>query len=234
MVLAEDDNAVIFIENYHTMKKLLLSLVTIASLHIANAQKIKWDKGGLDVLSGQTNLATEIVYENLQVSGMSEQQFLDERRKSDNAEKAGSGDLFCTKWDEAKQTKYSARLNDHIHKASKEKVTAGAGNADAKYKVILKPSNIDLGKGRYFGTKPALVDFDITIVENANPENVVAHGTAKEVKGESKAPKGSGWIPGGAGAAIDVANRSQNFDATNRIAESFELIAIAIGKAMKK
>lgn len=216
------------------MKKIICALMTVIVAFSANAQKIKWDKGDLKVLSGQTQLATEIVYENLQVSKMPEEQFVNERRENDNKEKAGAGDKFYESWHEAKKTKYPKRLNDYIHKASKEKVTASENNSAATYKLILKPNNIDLGKGRYFGTKPALVDFDITIVEVANPSVVVAHGVATQVKGEAKAPKGSGWIPGGAGAVMDAANRSQNFEATNRVAESFELLATAIGKAMKK
>lgn len=215
------------------MKKIFLLSLAVLSIQILNAQKIKWDKGSLDVLDKQTELKTQIIYNGLQVSEMAEQQFLEERKKKDNAEKAGAGDAFCAKWDEAKNTKYIARVNDYIHKASKGKVTASVDNAKAKYLLILKPFNIDLGKGRYFGTKPALVDFEISIVDVSNPDEIIAHGFAKEVKGEAKAPKGSGWIPGAAGAAIDVANRAQNFDATNRIAESFELLAIAIGKSMK-
>ena len=200
------------------MKKIFLILIAVSFVNFLSAQKIKWDTGSLSVLDKQTNLQTKVVYDNLQVSEMAEQQFLDERRKNDNTEKAGAGDAFCTKWDEAKKTKYINRINDYIHKASKEKVTASENNPDAKYLLIVKPLNIDLGKGRYFGTKPALVDFDLTIVELANPDVIVAHGFAKEVKGEAKAPKGSGWIPGGVGTAMDVANRAQNFDATNRIA----------------
>lgn len=216
------------------MKQLLLAAIAIGSLSIANAQKITWETGKLDVLKGEKNIATEIVYvDDLQVGGEGEKAFLEERRASDNKEKAGSGDLFVTNWEEAKKTKYPKRINDYIHKGSKEKVTASSENTDAKYVIILTPNNIDLGKGKYFGTKPALVDFEIVIAENANRSNIVAKGKALKVKGEAKAPKGSNWIPGGAGAVMDVANRSQNFDATNRIAESFELLAIAIGKGMK-
>lgn len=215
------------------MKKIVLALLAVAAIHTADAQKIKWDKGDLKVLKGQTQLSTEIIYENLQVSSMPEEQFLKERKNRDNEEKAGAGDIFANNWEEAKKTKYIKRVNDHVFSASKKKVTASENNTSATYKLILKPNNIDLGKGRYFGTKPALVDFDITIVETANPSNVVAHGVALAVKGEAKAPKGSGWIPGGAGAVIDASNRSQNFEATNRVAESFELLATAIGKSMK-
>jgi|GEM_PF-2378941 len=217
------------------MKKIFLIALSMIALQASYAQKIKWEKGNLDVLKGEKQLALDIQYaDNMQVAGMNESQFLQERQKADNAEKAGSGDLFVTNWDKAKTDKYYKRLSDYIFKASKEKVTASQGNAEAKYVLILKPNNIDLGKGKYFGTKPALVDFDIIIAEKANPSNIVAQGKAEKVKGEAKAPKGSQWIPGGAGAAMDVANRSQNFDATNRIAETFELLAIAVGKAMKK
>jgi len=217
------------------MKKILVLLFALAIVQATQAQKIQWETGSLKVLSGQSAVATLIVYEdNLQVSDMPEQTFLDERRAKDNAEKAGSGDAFYESWENAKKEKYALRFNEHFTKASKEKITASTDNADAQYIIILTPHNIDLGKGRYFGTKPALVDFDIVIAENNNRSNIIAKGTVKGVKGESKAPKGSGWIPGGAGAAIDVANRVQNFDPTNRIAESFELLAVTMGKSLRK
>lgn len=218
------------------MKRTTLTICAILfSLSYCLAQKISWEIGNADVLKGQSTASSEIVYEdNLIVSDVPEKQFLEDRRKTDNAEKAGAGDAFCNSWDEAKKTKYIKRFSEYMTKASKEKITVSENASDAKYVIILTPHNIDLGKGKYFGTKPALVDFDIVIAENANRNYIVAKGVAKGVKGESKAPKGSAWIPGGAGTAIDVANRVQNFDATNRIAESFELLAVALGKDLRK
>lgn len=215
------------------MKKLILTIITIGSLHLAHAQKIKWDTGNLKVLKGQTSLSTEVIYENLKISDMNEKDFLDEKRKKLNDKKAGTGDTYCTKWEEAKTTKYITKLNEYIGKSSKNKVSASTENANAKYKLILKPNNINVGKGNALGSKPALVDFDITIVDNANPSSIVAHGIAKKVKGEAKKPKGSAWAPAGVTAAMDISNAVQNMDATNRISESFELLANAIGKAMK-
>lgn len=46
------------------MKKIVLALLAVAAIHTADAQKIKWDKGDLKVLKGQTQLSTEIIYEN--------------------------------------------------------------------------------------------------------------------------------------------------------------------------
>ncbi len=217
------------------MKKILVFLLALAITPVIHAQKIQWETGSINVLSGQASVATEILYEdNLMVSGVPEKTFLEERRKTDNAEKAGAGDAFCENWENAKKEKYMLRFSEHFTKASKEKITASAENTSAQYVIILTPHNIDLGKGRYFGTKPALVDFDIVIAENANRSNIVAKGSVKGVKGESKAPKGSKWIPGGVGTAMDVANRVQNFDATNRIGESFELLAVTMGKSLRK
>lgn len=215
------------------MKYLILALTFMASAVTLSAQKIQWTKGDLSVLKGQKGVVTKVDYAGMQVSDMSEKAFLDERRATFNSEKPGEGDKFYDNWEAAKKAedgKFVKRFNEHFTKAAKEKVTAGA---EGPYTIILKPTSMDLGKGRYFGTKPALVDFDIFIVESANPSNIIAQGSARQVKGESKAPKGSKWIPGAAGTAIDVSNRVQNFDATNRLAESFELLAVAMGKAVK-
>lgn len=217
------------------MKKILTLVFALATFQATQAQKIQWETGSLKVLSGQKSVATLIVYsDNMQVADMPEKTFLEERRKKDNEDKAGAGDAFFESWENAKKDKYAKRFNEHFTKASKEKITASTENAEAQYIILLMPNNIDLGKGRYFGTKPALVDFEIVIAENNNRSNIVAKGTVKGVKGESKAPKGSGWIPGGAATAIDVANRVQNFDPTKRIAESFELLAVTLGKSLRK
>lgn len=203
-------------------------------LQAAQAQKIKWETGDLDVLKGQTEVGVVINYpQDLQVSGSPEAEFLEERRKTDNEEKAGAGDLYVENWNKAKETKFLTSFSEHFTKASKENIKATAGRGTATYVIVLTPSNIDLGKGKYFGTKPALVDFDIRIENNTNPSEVKAHGTVAKVKGESKAPKGSRWIPGGVGTVMDVAARSKNFDATNRVAESFELLAVTMGKKLR-
>lgn len=214
------------------MKKLLLSLVAIAAFQFAQAQKIKWETGDLEVLKGQTTVGVEISYpKDLQVSNTPEAEFLEERRKKDNEEKPGSGDLYVENWNKAKETKYVTRFCENLSKASKEKMKATAGRGTSEYVIVLTPSNIDLGKGKYFGTKPALVDFDIRIESNGG--YMKAHGTVAKVKGEAKAPKGSGWIPGGVGTVMDVAARSQNFDGTNRVAESFELLGVTMGKKLR-
>ncbi|MEO6833894.1 MAG: hypothetical protein ABI378_14605 [Chitinophagaceae bacterium] len=216
------------------MRKLFLSILAIALIQTAQAQKIKWESGDLDVLKGQTEVGVVINYpKDLQVSGTAEAEFLEERRKTDNEEKAASGDLYVENWNKAKETKYIASFCDHFTKASKENIKATAGRGTAKYVIVLTPSNIDLGKGKFFGTKPALVDFDIRIENNTNPAEVAAHGTVEKVKGESTAPKGSRWIPGGVGTVMDVSARSKNFDATNRVSESFELLAVVMGKKMR-
>lgn len=199
---------------------------------IATAQRINWETGSLDLLKGQSAVATTINFEGMQVSELPEQEFLAAQKDELNKKKEGNGDKFVETWNAAKKEKYMKRFNEHFTKASKEKIKAGVDEG-AQYLIILTPVSVDLGKGRYFGTTPALVDFDIAIVEKSNTSNVVAKGSAKEVKGESKAPRGTGWIPGGVGTAIDVSNRVQNFDPTNRIAESYELLAVTMGKALR-
>lgn len=212
------------------MKKAFFTLLAIVLLgSIGFAQKINWETGNLDILKNEKIVATQVIYDGMKISDEPETTFLEDRRKELNEKEAGKGDDFYNHWQTARDGKYLKRFSEHFTKASKEKMAA-ASDADAKYLIILIPQNVSLGKGRYFGTKPAEVDFEIKIVEKANPTNVLALGHAKGVKGEAKAPKGTRWIPGGAGTAIDVANRTQNFDETNRVAESFELLAVAMGK----
>ncbi|QLH44690.1 MAG: hypothetical protein HWD58_03105 [Bacteroidota bacterium] len=94
--------------------------------------------------------------------------------------------------------------------------------------------NVKTGKGSAWGKKPAELDFEIRIVETANKNTVLAKGTIENVKGEVKAPKGSGWIPGGAGSVMSTTAHFVNKEVTNRLAESYELVAIALAKHIRK
>jgi hypothetical protein len=217
------------------MKKIILAIAFLLTGTFSFAQKIKWQSGE-DLPFVKDITAFNVIYDftNMTVAEGTEQAFLDARKSEMNADKAGEGDEFVSNWNKAKTEKYPKHFEETFNKEfRKEGVTVGQ-QAAAKYTIIIKVNNVKTGKGSAWGKKPAMLDFTISIVETANQTNVLATGTMEDVKGEVKAPKGSGWIPGGAGTVMNTTAHYVNKEVTNRLAESFELVAIALAKQIDK
>jgi hypothetical protein len=199
------------------------------------AQKIKWETGGdLAFLKGQQSLATGYDYSNVTVKGESQEAYVAAQKGELNKDKAGEGDVFETEWTSARAQKYQPAFEKLMNKRLESDGIVVKAENGAKYKVVLVTGDMQLGKGKMFVKKPALVNFTIMIVEAANPGNVLAKGILEEVAGEVNAPKGSGWIPGGAGTAMSVTANVQNRDYTNRIAKSYEKAGEILAKAIHK
>jgi hypothetical protein len=218
---------------------LLRTTLTLAALSLAisqtSAQKIKWDTGeGLPFLKDQKQLAVDYDYSKITIKGGDEQAFLKAQQEELNKDEAGKGDEYVREWTEARAAKYQVHFENQFNKDLKgEGVTIKPGT-DAKYTVMVVANDMEVGKGKTFVSKPAKIDFTLFVVETANKSNVVAKGKLEDVEGEVNAPKGSGWIPGGAGTAMAVTANVQNRSYSNRLAESYEKAAAILAKYIKK
>ncbi|MCC7029509.1 MAG: hypothetical protein IT257_04325 [Chitinophagaceae bacterium] len=217
------------------MKSIFFAMTLLMISTFSFAQKIKWQSGE-DLPFVQDVSVFNVIYDfsNITVAEGTEQAFLDARKSEMNADKAGEGDEFVANWNKAKTEKYPKHFEETFNKEFKKEGVTVKQQADAKYTIIIKVNNVKTGKGSAWGKKPAMLDFTITLVETANQANVLASGTMEDVKGEVKAPKGSGWIPGGAGTVMSTTAHYVNKEVTNRLAESFELVAIALAKQIDK
>lgn len=219
--------------------KLFASIMILAATTAAisaSGQKIKWENGeGLAFLKGQDVLNVAYDYSSITVKGQPEADYVTQQKEDLNKEKAGDGDEFEHEWTEAREAKYQVHFEREFNKTLKGKsdsVTIHTGD-DAKYTVIIKANDMELGKGKTFVSKPAKMTFTITIVETANQDNILAKGVLEKVEGEVKAPKGSGFIPGAGGAMALTAN-VQNRSYSNRLAECYEKAGGALAKYIKK
>lgn len=210
---------------------LLLTLMTLSGF----AQKLKWESGeDLAFLKGEKNVTVEYNFDNMIVGEKSETEFLEDKRKELNEDKAGSGDEFVTHWHEVKKTKYPKQFEENFNNALKKEELRISQSGESKYTVIVTTQNIKTGKGNAWRNKPAEIDFLLTIVETANKSNVVAKATLQDAKGLVEAPKGSGFIPGGAGRAIRTVAHFSNLEMTNRVAECYDMLADAFSKQVRK
>lgn len=214
------------------------SLLTCAALLFmipSFAQKIKWQTGGdLAFLKGQKELATSYNYADVTVLGENEQAYVMHQKEELNKDKPGDGDAFANEWTEARTKKYEPSFEKLMNKRLEDDGIAVKSGSQAKYTVMIATGDMQLGKGKTFTRKPAKVNFVISIVETANPSNVLAKGILEEVEGEVNAPRGSGWIPGGAGTVMSVTANVQNRDYSNRIAKSYEKAGEILAKAIHK
>lgn len=219
------------------MKYLQLSLLAVAmSISTQSfAQKIKWETGdGLAFLKDQHALSVSYDYSKITVKGESEEAYLKSQKEELNKDEAGKGDDFVTEWTDAREKKYQKHFETQFNKDMLKEGWRMAADTAVKYTVIVVANDMDLGKGKTFTSKPALIDFTLLVVESDNKSNVVAKGILENVKGEVTAPKGSGWIPGGAGTVMAVSANVNNRSYSNRLAESYEKAAGILAKYIKK
>lgn len=216
------------------LRLLLVSAILLFTVS-TYAQKISWSSGeDFAFIQGISKLNVEYDFSQMTVAEGTESAFLEERKTEINKDKPGEGDEFVNTWNQAKTTKYPKHFEETFNKEFKKGDVQISSGSDAKYTVIITLLNVKTGKGSAWGKKPAELDFEIRIVETANKNTVLAKGTIENVKGEVKAPKGSGWIPGGAGSVMSTTAHFVNKEVTNRLAESYELVAIALAKHIRK
>ncbi len=215
--------------------KILMALIFIAASNFSNAQKIKWESGeDLAFMKDVKSLNIEYDFNNMTVAEGTESTFLEERKAAMNKDKAGEGDEFVMNWEKAKTEKYPKHFEELFNKELRKESIVGGQKMDAQYTVIITVTNVKTGRGNAWGKKPAMVDFVITIVETNNHSTILAKATMEDVKGEVKAPKGSNWAPSGVSSVLNTTAHFVNKDVTNRLAESYELVAIALAKQIKK
>lgn len=215
-------------------KQLILVTGICMAAQACMGQKISWESGeDLAFLKGQKEFAIEYDYTNMTVKGEKEADYLNTQRTELNKDKAGDGDEFVEEWTKARQTKYQPHFEKEFNKRVRDSAIQVKPGSNARYTLIIVTDDMQLGKGSAFGKKPAEVTFTLKFVETANKDKVLAKGQLKDVKGEVKAPRGSGFIPG-AGGVMSMTAHVMNKEYSNRIAESYEKTGLVLAKYISK
>lgn len=213
---------------------IMLATCTVAA-YTSIAQKINWEQGAdLAFLKGQQQLAVSYDYTGITVTGQPEADYVREQQDALNKDEAGKGDEFVKEWTEARTKKYQPNFEKQFNHEMKKSGLELLPEGDAAYTLIVVTNDMELGKGKTFSKKPAKINFTLLFVATADKNKVLARGTLLGVAGEVKPPKGSGWIPGGAGTAMSITANAQNRSYSNRLAESYEKTAGILAKHLKK
>jgi hypothetical protein len=197
------------------MKKINSLLVAgiLLTATVVNAQK--WNKPLTD-LKGQTTLNLKYTYDGLVVGKDGPEADYLSRKKADISKKdPAKAEAFEKGWYNARPSNYYPKFETLLNKGlEKVGITAGQNQNNAKYTMVVNTTFIEPGFNVGVMKKPASCNFDIKIVETANPSNVISQTFVNNVPGSQY---------GG-----------YDFDATTRIAECYAKAAKMVSKTMAK
>lgn len=182
---------------------------------MANAQKMANEKGSLAVLKNETSVNIRFSYDNLKLmkEQLSEEQYVKERRKDLNEKDKGNGDVWVSKWQNAKDGIWEPKFVELLLKTVKTGVTFNEGNEEAKYTLLVDAVWIYPGWDVYMMKQAAKVTTHIRLVETANPSVVLYETDAIEAPGDQF---------------------GSNFSNESRIGEGFAKTAKTLGKTINK
>jgi len=179
----------------------------------ANAQK--WNKE-ISFMKGQKDLNIQYSFDKMVVGNAGlEADYISSKKADYNKKEPGKGDKFEQSWKSAPANTYEPKFEELINKQLNDIGISAAQNAkNAKYTLIVHTTFIEPGFNVGVMKKPAYCDFELSLVETANPSVVLSSAILKN-------------IPGSQMGGFD-------FDASARIGESYGKAGKMTGKSMVK
>lgn len=204
-----------FVKNI-VMKLIHTSLLAVACCFVINtaqAAKVKLKSGNLAALKGIKEMNVQYDYSNMTVTTKNkpEAEFIAEKKEDYNKKEAGKGDNWATSWVADREKRYKVQFKEEFDKQSGVTLKEGS---DAKYTLIFHTTHTETGFNIGITRRNAYIDGEATIVETANPSNVIAVITVEDAQG--------GTFGG------------YDFDSGTRLQESYAVAGKYIGKFMKK
>jgi hypothetical protein len=170
------------------MRKLfLLTTMAFIGLGAAKASNLTLVAGDLSKIKDQKQFIIEYDYSSFGVGKFkSEADYVAEKVEAYNKKEAGRGDTWKENWitdrDHRFQPKFEELLNKYLDEVD---VDVDKDLSQAKYKMIVKIDFIEPGFNVGVARKPAMLDVKVSIVEVANPSNIVAVINCKKNPGNS-------------------------------------------------
>jgi len=163
------------------MKKIFLLLfVTVTTMSFG--QNLTIILGNLGFLKGQTEVNVERNYGSplFQADNFSETEYLERRHKETVAKKGEAAwKTWIDTWEQHVETIWTEKFVEGLNKSKKIKF---AQNIEAKYTLIIRPTWMYAGWSG-FVTQPGKLSAEITIVETANPSNVLVTMKGDKIEG---------------------------------------------------
>lgn len=198
--------------------KNLKSIIAGAALLVAGSVTAqKWSTGkDLSYLKGQKEVAFQFTYDNMTVGkkGRAESEYVAEKTAENNKKEAGKGDAWAKAWVDARQKTYEPKFEELFNKVADGKLSGNRKNTSAKYTVIVHTIRIEPGFNVGVMKQNAYCDFEISIVETANPSNVLSKGLLLNQPGSQM--------------------MGYDFDVSSRVQESYAKAGKTLGKTLGK
>lgn len=164
------------------MKKIFLFLFVAVSTTIFAQNKLTVESGNLNVLKDQTEVNVQRVYGEplFQAENLTETDYLNKRHQETVAKKGEAAwKTWIDFWEQHVETIWTEKFVEGLNKSKKIKFSQ---NIETKYTLIIQPKWMYAG-WQGFVTQPGKLSADITIVETANPTNILATIKADKIEG---------------------------------------------------
>ncbi len=166
------------------MKNLKIYALAIALLSSGIISAQKWITGkDLSYLKGQKELLLQFTYDNMMVGKNSESDYVKEKVEDYNKKEAGKGDAWAKAWTENRASGFEPKFEELFNKTAGDKLSADRKKTSAKYTLIIHTVMTEPGWNIGISKKPAACNYELLIVETANPSNVLSKGVLNGVPG---------------------------------------------------
>lgn len=190
---------------------LLLALGLYTS---ATAQKLVVYEGNLNFLKDQKTLNVNYDYSNMSVGDFEkEQDYIDEKVKEKNKDKAGEGDTWAKKWVADREERFEPKFVELINEYLEGKMKVD-NKKEAAYTLILKTTHTEPGYNVGVWRRPAHINVDVWFVDTKDNSKVLAKAKMEKVPGQDA------W--------------GFDFDTGYRLQESYAKCGKEIGKYLVK
>ena len=167
------------------MRSQLSALLTISFLFISSlvmGQRIHVISGNPDAILNEKRLNVAYDYSGMDVGKMTEREYVDGKRNDYNAKEPGRGDKWAGEWVADRKNRFEPAFEMEFNKRGN--IMLGE-YASAKYTLIFHTVYTEPGYNVGVMRRNAYIDAEITIVETANRNNIVARISCSNCPGRS-------------------------------------------------
>lgn len=170
----------------NTMKKstFLFALMTLIGFSSLAQRSTTAKEADYSFLKGKKEINVVFNYEGMTVGkNKTEETYVNETVAEKNEKKAGTGDEWRQSWEKGKLNVYEPAFSSSFTKRlSKAGIKASAGD-NAEITAIVKTTRIEPGYNVGVSKMAAQIDIEITFVETANQDNILAQIVMSRVGG---------------------------------------------------
>ncbi len=169
------------------MKQTLLTLALAVICSMAFGQKIGVAKGNPGIIKGQKEISIIYKYDPMAVGKFSKEADYVKKKVADyNSSEAGRGDKWGKAWVADREARFEPKFEELFNDYAKDLgIKASRDFKDTKYTLIIHTHFTEPGFNVYVKKKPALINLNISIVETANPDKVLAKITLDKATGKT-------------------------------------------------